>query len=411
MQNAQSKVLEGVKVVDLTTHGAGPCTTRILGDWGADVIKVETFAGDQVRYTDANMGIPFDENLCGPHHDLYNANKRGIVLNLKTDEGKEVMARLLEKADVFMSNSRLKALTKFGLDYETVSKKYPHIIWAHLSGYGTEGPDANDPGYDTVAYWARGGKLADFCEKDTAPLVPPIAVGDLATGATLAGGIAAALYQQAKTGKGDKVEISLYGSSIWNMGSMLLGLQYNKDLQFPKSRKDMSPLVTTYPCSDGNWVSLTMFEWERFFPIVAKMLGIEEYVNDPRFADVDTAYENRDIIIPIMEKKFKTMHTAAEWDEIMKENDLPHSVLKHMKDVLTDEQAFANNYLYRVTTRTLGDCYLPAAPVQIGGNFAPRFTNAPLLGEHTEEVMKECGYSDAQIAEYAAKGAVKCWGK
>jgi crotonobetainyl-CoA:carnitine CoA-transferase CaiB-like acyl-CoA transferase len=225
----------------------------------------------------------------------------------------------------------------------------------------------------------------------------------------LAGGIAAALYKQQKTGKGDKVMISLYGDSVWSLGSMLLGLQANKNLSYPKSRKDAPPLVTTYQCSDGNWLSLTMFEWERFFPVVCKLLGLDELVSDPRFRDVNTGFENRATLIPRMEEKFK-LRSSAEWDKLFRENDLPHSLLTHMKDILTDEQAKANNYIYRVTTRKLGDFLLPAPPVQIGGNFAPDYIPAPLLGEHTAEVLKECGYTDEQIKEFSANGAIKCHG-
>ena len=396
----QSKPLEGIKVVDMSFYAAGPVIARILADWGADVIKVESLDGDVTRRIDANMHIPRGPET-GPNFDILNVNKRAIAVNLKTDEGKEIMEKLLAKADVFNSNMRMKALTKMGLDYESIHARFPKIVWAHLSAYGLVGPDKDDPGFDTVAYWARTGKMIDFAEKDTSPLVPPIAVGDIMAGPVLAGGIAAALVQRLKTGKGDQVLTSLYGMGIWSNAIMGLAVQ-GPVTRYPKSRKQNSPLSNTYKCKDGEWIMVMALNWSRQFPQIMKLLGLEKYIDDPRYADTESADANSEELICAIEEKM-LLHTVAEWDRIFKDNDIPHSVLRHMGDEFHDEQALVNGFVYPYQS-VVGEYMLPAPPVQIGGHFPPEHRLAPpLLGGNTAEIMKEYGYSDAQIDDFKKK--------
>jgi len=391
-----SKLLEGVKVIDLTNYGAGPSAARILADWGADVIKVETLEGDISRYNDYYMGVPHIYGT-GAFWEVSNANKRAISIDLKTEEGKQIIYKMLAESDVFLTNIRVKALKKLRLDYDTISAKFPHIIWAHLSGYGEIGPCADDPGFDTIAYWARTGGLIDFSEKDTAPLVPPIGFGDFNTGSVLAGGVAAALFKKQKTGKGHKITVSLFGQSIWNMSLMFIAAQ-GQAVQYPKSRKDTSPLLNTYKCKDGEWILLTVFEWERYFSVICKILRLEELSHDERFATLALGMENRSILIPVMEEKFM-LRNAEEWIELFKKMDVPHSKLCHIKDLVHDEQALSNHSIYRITTRHTGEYYMPAPPVQIDGSYAPEHKPAPLLGENTDEVLKESGYTEEQIKD------------
>lgn len=185
------KPLKGVKVIDLTYFIAGPGSARILADWGADVIKVEPFWGDPGRGTGAGMGMPASVDI-NPLYSTYNSNKRGIAIDLKSEKGMEIMEKMLEKADVFISSYRTKALVKLGLDYESVHKRYPQIVWAQVNGFGDYGPAKDNPGFDTVAFWARSGAMLDLAEKGTA-VNPAIGFGDATTSCSLAGGIAAAL--------------------------------------------------------------------------------------------------------------------------------------------------------------------------------------------------------------------------
>ncbi|MBQ8030747.1 MAG: CoA transferase, partial [Butyrivibrio sp.] len=235
MSSTNNQALSGVKVVDLTYYVAGPGTAKILADWGADVIKIEPPGGEPGRGTGLTLGVPA-ENTFNPYFGTYNCNKRAIGLNLKTDEGKEILDKLLAEANVFVTSFRPGALQRLGLDYDTMKVKHPHIIWASINGFGELGPDKDKAGFDTVAFWAKSGAMIDLTEKDTSPINPTLAFGDAATACSLAGGICAALYKQAKTGEGSKIMLSLYSQAIRQLGSIISSSQIGD--VYPKSRKD-----------------------------------------------------------------------------------------------------------------------------------------------------------------------------
>jgi len=193
------KPLEGVKVVDLTTFLAAPTCARVLGEWGADVIKVEAGKGDPGRTQGAVFGMPYtdDENL---GFDMSNMNKRFMTINLKNPKGMEVMDKLLKDADVFITNIRSKSLKKLGLDYETVSEKYPQVIWTQCLGYGEKGPEKDSAGFDVTCYMARGGVYGTTVNKGSAPMIPTNGFGDFQVSLCLASGICAALFNRNRTG-------------------------------------------------------------------------------------------------------------------------------------------------------------------------------------------------------------------
>ena len=202
-------LLKGIKVVDFTTYAAAPCSMRLLADWGADVIKVEGTAGDPMRKFGVNLAqTPYtdDEN---PVWEYENGNKRGIVLDLKTEKGMEAMHKLLSEADVLVSNLRASALKKLGLSYEQLHEKYPKLVMGIISGYGLNGKDAPRPGYDVVAFWAKGGALVDMSSDPNTPVNAPYATGDHTVGLALASGILGSIIKAKNTGIGEKVVVSL----------------------------------------------------------------------------------------------------------------------------------------------------------------------------------------------------------
>jgi cinnamoyl-CoA:phenyllactate CoA-transferase len=234
--------LEGIKVIDMSTFIGAPACARFFAEFGADVIKIEPKGGDVVRFngvSEGRLGTPYENTTW----DLENAHKRGLVIDLKSPEGIEILLKLLENTDIFITNWRPQAIAKLGLDYDSLKDKYPKLVYASFTGYGEEGPDCNLPGYDFTAFWARSGLLGTLYQKGTEPINLIPGVGDHTTGMFLAAGIMVALYNAQKTGKGDKVEINLLHSAIWTQAITIqadqyteLGTKYPTAARSPKTR-------------------------------------------------------------------------------------------------------------------------------------------------------------------------------
>ncbi len=396
--------LKGIRVVDFTVAGAGPAAGKMLADWGADVIKIEPWDGENGRFTGMTLGMRADEEQ-NPHEELKDGNKRGIPLNLKDPRGMEIMDKLLAEANIFISNYRLKALTKLGLDYEAMSARHPHIIWGILTGFGTEGPIANNPGFDTVAFWARSGAMIDLCENGEVPLTPPFALGDFGTAGTLAGACAACLLNQAKPGKGEKVMVSLYGQAIWDNAAIIQAEHHGN--HWPKTRLNPdSPLRNTFKCKDGTWMMVSVLNYERYYNAFMKVVGRDDLVDDPRFCTEVAMRENKAELMGILDPVFLTKD-YAEWDKLLNEGDIAHDRINHIRDAMTDEQALANAFIYTYKNRDGSDDVIVSTPVKFGRAEPIEHRNAPLLGEHSVEIMKELGYDDATIAAWNADGVVR----
>lgn len=394
--------LKGVKVVDLTYFVAGPGSAKILGDWGADVVKVEPIFGDPMRMNGVSLNMPIEED-CNPLYSTVNNNKKGIALNLKAREGQEIMHKLLAEADVFVSSYRTGALKRLGLDYESLKEKYPRLIWAQVNGFGDDGPLKDEPGFDTVAYWARSGAMIDLAEKGS-PIVPPFGFGDSSTALALAGGISAALYQQQKTGKGQKVLLSLLSNAIWSMSCIVAAAQYGDE--YPKSRKDaMSAVINNYMCKDGQWITVTILDYERYYLPLLRALEIEEYANDERFNSEKSAKKNGKELIALLDKAFQKFD-REEVIKRLKAEDIAYGKVQHLKDLPTDPQVLENNYLIKVKNRDGSEYYAPMSPVRFGTTEIERKLDAPLLGEHNDEILRGLGYSEEEISRLYEVGAI-----
>lgn len=404
--NKDVKPLSGIRVVDFTTMVAGPGCARMLADWGADVIKVEPTSGEPWRYFGPVMAAPASEEE-NPMWEYANANKRGIALDLKSQEGLNILHKLLESADVFLTTVREGALKKLNLDYESVSEKNPKLVFAHLSGFGYKGPDAEKPGYDSTAFWGRSGFAIDLPELGANPTTMPIGFGDSAVGATLAGGICAALLGRNRTGRGDKVSISLYGTSIWFSSAMVVATQERYGYQYPKSRENpFSPMGMPYKCKDGEWILLTIMQQERDWSPFCKAIEREDLADDERFQTRVGVIKNAKVLVPILDETF-SKKTSDEWIERLIEADIAHDRLTHFKDVSKDEQAWANDYLHEFSFTNGEKAVLTRTPVQFNEIGVPSYEHAPLLGEHTKEVLEELGYSSAKIDEMIENKIIK----
>ena len=381
--------LKGIKVVDFCLAGSGPSATKLLCEFGASVIWVEPLTGSSTRNVHK--------------YDFYTTGKRNITLNLKSEKGMEAMHRLIADADVFVTNYRPRAVKKLGLDYETLSVKYPQLIYGTLTGFGTEGTEVNDAGYDPVAFWAKGGMLSDFAEKGTL-LVPPIAIGDISTGAFLAGGIATALYGREKTGKGCHVLTSLLGSAAYINHDAAVEVQYGE--QYPKSRLNpRRPLNNTYRCSDGKWFVLSLFnQFERYFDRL-----LTEVIDRPDLVGKYTCYEdtmgeNAPAFVAILDEAFSKM-TRDEAIARLKAIDAPVNAVLTTEEMLHDPQVMANNYFYKLEATVPpadspdGKIWVPASPIKFNDieSGVHGHERGPKLGEQSVEILREYGYTDEEI--------------
>lgn len=388
--------LKGIKVIDLSLAGCGPSATKVLAEYGADVIWVEPPWGTSTRTVHK--------------FDFYTVGKRSITLNLKAPEGHDVMVKLLETADIFVSNYRPGGIRRLGLDYESVKKINPKIVYATVNGYGDYGEERDLPGYDTNAFWAEGGLLKDFAEEGTI-LVPPAAVGDIATGLTLAGGIMAAMYNREKTGEGCHVFTSLLAQAVYMNHDALVEVQYGE--KYPKSRKaPRRSLLNTYQCGDGGWITIAVtVDFERYFPGIMRAIGREDLIGDPRFQSIDdTTYARAPEMVRILDEGFAKL-TQAEALKRLQSADIPAYKVQGTADLLDDPQVHANNMIYQLPVTTPPkenqECiYVPATPVKfdtLDSGVACNVTRGPRLGENTTEILKEYGYSDEAIASMAEK--------
>lgn len=402
--------LHGLRVVDLSEFVAAPVAAKILADWGADVIKVERFAGDVWRWYGPNYHVPCEDDE-NPLFDMEHLNKKFLAIDLKTDMGRDIMARLLSKADIFITNYRVEALKRLDLTYEKLADIYPKLIYAHLSGFGEKGPEANRPGFDVVCYWARSGAMLDLVPAEkNAPITGPYGFGDHITGSTLVGGILASLYRREKSGLGDKVSISLYGAAIFGAGSMIMSSQEKYGDSFPRHMKrPANPVGHAYRCKDGEWILLSILAYERYWPIFCnQVLRKPEMVGDDRFKTKKDAAKNSAVLYEILCEEF--IHkTSGEWSGLLSDADIAFEKLAHFKDVTKDEQAWANEYVFEHTFGGGNKAILPRTPIQFGGYHVP---NPPSragtrIGEHTKEILHELGYTRSEIETMQAKKIVK----
>ena len=405
------KILGDIKVVELANFIAAPACGRFLADSGAEVIKVESIGGDALRYTAPTEGRPLDqyENTT---FDLENANKRSIALNLKDESGKEVLFKLIEDADIFLTNWRPGALKRAGLEYETLKEKYPKLVYSQITGYGEKGPDKDLPGFDFTAFFARGGITGTLYEKGTVPMNVIPGLGDHQAGMFLAAGTMAALYRAKMTGKGEKVSTGLFQSAIYTVGMMLQAAQYpDHGLQYPINRKQtQNPFLVAQKTKDDHFIQTCMPPYDLFYDRYMKAIGREDLIGDERYSKIEKLTEgNRagemcDIIAAQLVQK-----TKDEWDAIFREADIPFAIAQTWEELLEDEQAWANDYLHKMeydngNTRTL--VRLPVTFEEVG--LSP-YERGPLLGENSIDVLKELGYSDEKIKEMEEKKLVYKW--
>jgi crotonobetainyl-CoA:carnitine CoA-transferase CaiB-like acyl-CoA transferase len=400
--NEVSGPLEGVRVVELALWVAGPGAGGILADWGADVVKVESPAGDPARQFHRMLGGSADD--VNPVFELDNRGKRSVAVDLGDERGRAVVERLLGDADVFVSNVRPGALGRLGLDPDEVVAAHPRLVYAMITGYGLEGPDAGRAAYDVGAFWSRAG-IAEALRAPGGPLpFQRAGMGDHSVAMTAVAMIGAALLERSRTGRGQVVSTSLLRQGAYTIGfDVNVALMWGRTIQGGVRETMPSPTVNNYTAGDGRPFWFVGLQGERHWPALARAVDRPEWLTDERFADPRSRAANARELNAALDEIFAT-RTLDEWSAIFAEEpELFWCPVNTIDDLLVDEQFYAAGGVVGVPDDAGGRTML-ATPADFDGTTPVPRGRAPRLGEHTREVLGELGYDDGTIDALVADG-------
>ncbi|POX47209.1 CaiB/BaiF CoA-transferase family protein [Streptomyces sp. Ru72] len=392
--------LAGIRVLDLSRILSGPVATMVLADLGADVVKVEdTKDGDDTR----QWAPPYqgDESA---YFLAANRNKRGISVDLKTDGGRALVLRLADRADVVVENFRPGTADRLGLGYRHLSARNPRLVYASISGYGQTGPWASRPGYDAIAQ-AQSGMMSITGEAGGPPLRPGVATADIGAGMWATIGILAALYARESTGRGQHLDVSL-------LDGQLAWLTYVAGGWFATGRSpgphgSAHPTIVPYqalPTADGHLMIAAGND--KLFQRLTEALGVPELAADPRFAGNPDRVRHRDELIPLLEAAL-ARHGSTEWAALLDAAGVPCAPIATVAEALSSPQAKARGMVVELDHPTVGRLSTVGSPLRLGHTPARIRSAPPLLGQHTDEVLAEAGYTPEEIADLHAAGAVR----
>jgi len=399
-------ILDGIKVLELGEWVAAPAASMVLGDWGADVIKVERpDGGDAIRGVVQTGIAPTPEDF-NQLWELNNRNKRSIAVDIRKDEGKKIIYKMVEKVDIFISSYRTSALKRLGYDYDTISRINSRIVYLIITGYGTKGPSKDLPGLDEVAYWARSGIMSILGEPDTPPPVLRGAFGDLPTAMFAAGGIALALYNRERTGMGQKLELSLLNSGIWVVGvDLQTAIHCNCDIPRVSRKEKINALYNSYQTKDGRWLVFSMPQSDRYWPNLCKALGREDLETDPRFNTRENRQQNNRLLISILDDVI-CKKTITELKDRFTEAGLVWDLAQSLTEVANDPDVVRNEYIVEYDHPRRGRIKGIASPIKFSRTPAKIRSAAPELGQHTEEILVDLGYTWVKIEELKDKKVI-----
>ncbi len=395
--------LAGIKVVEMGVWVAGPSCTAILADWGADVIKIEPPEGDPFRGLGAAFGA-----VMNPPFELDNRGKRSIALDLEVEDARYIAGDLIDAADVFVSNMRPRALERLGMTYEKLSTTNPGLIYCNVTGYGPDTPEANRAAYDVGAFWARAGVVMGLTPAGGSPPLQRGGMGDHMTGSNAAGAIAAALFNREKTGRGQRVAVSLARIGVYMMGwdtntQLRTGMPYTP----PYDRFHApNPLINPFQDKDGHWFYLLMLQGDRHWPDFLRAVGNPpELAGDERFKDIPARRDNAPELVEAMDRILATK-TLAEWGPIFDANDVWFAPVQNLAEVVADPVIRAAGAIVKVDAPE-GPVEQVNTPADFYGTPAKPGHWAPELGQHTETILlEELGYDWDRIASLKELGAI-----
>ena len=395
--------LEGIRVVELGLWVAGPSCAAILRDWGADVVKLEPPNGDPFRGLFASaLGSAVAIN---PPFEVDNRGKRSIAVNLEHEDGRAIARKLVGNADVLVTNMRPRALEEFGLDYKTLSKANERLVYAQITGYGPDGPNRNRAAYDIGAFWSRAGVAAALTAKGHAIPQQRGGMGDHMTGMGAAGAVSAALFSRERTGKGQRVAVSLLRTGIYMMGwDVSLALRLGIPINAYDREHAINPIINCFKSGDDRWFWLLLLQADRHWPDLLRAIEREELLEDERFADITIRREHTPELVAELDASF-ARKTLDEWGEIFDRENVWWAPVNNVNDVIDDPVAREAGVFAEVAGPD-GPVPFVATPADFSDTTVGPRGLSPELGQHTEEVLLELGYDWEQIVPLKEKGAI-----
>jgi formyl-CoA transferase len=395
-------IFSGLKVVDLSSFVAGPGAAVILSDFGADVIKVEPPKGELWRIGNKIPPQPFAKDAYQWH--LNNRNKRGLALDLKSPDARKVVERLVKWADVLIVNTPHPARKKLKLEYDDVAQWNSRLIYADLTGYGENGPDADLPGFDITAYWSRSGLLSLLHDAGAPPTWPFAGTGDSPTGVGLFAAIVMALYRRERTGKGSYVTTSLLAEGVWSAGVAISAALAGAKFAPQHDRKNpANAAMNVYKSSDDVWFVLVVTPDK--IPAVATGIGHADLLKDPRFADPAKLAANMRQLTAIVDETFSSQ-PMAHWREVLDKARIPYGLVRDPIDVIKDPQLQANNIIVPLEGAGENMKLTVSSPIQVHGVAKVAAKRGPDLGEHNDEVLEQLGFDAKEIERLRAGGVI-----
>jgi crotonobetainyl-CoA:carnitine CoA-transferase CaiB-like acyl-CoA transferase len=398
--------LDDVRIIEIDSWMAAPSAGAVLADLGADVIKVEPLRGDPMR----GMGRPakLAEDIKGYdfQFDVDNRGKRSIAVDLDSDEGAEVVRRLVADADVFMCNLLVHRQERFGLDPASITAINPRIVHATLTGYGTTGPEAWRPGYDVTAFFGRSGIYDAMREGEhgAVPMARP-AQGDHTTGLALVGAVLAALRLAERTGEAQVVETSLYETAVWTQASDYAITAMDRAPLRPRAREQMIiPTANRYPCGDGKWIVLNMPE-EAAWPRLCRVIGREDWLGDERLQDIRGRFQNMPELVRGIDEAL-AHRTRDEWGEIFDAEGMIWGPVLGLHEVASDAQAEAIGLFPEIESEQIGTYRSVGVPMRFATADVGPQGPAPAVGQHTRQILLDAGFDAAEIDALVERGSI-----
>jgi len=401
------EALQGIRIVEFGIFQLAPVATALLGDLGAEVIKIENpRGGDPSRYPQPVEDLPAPDAPPSLWFDQFNHNKKSVAVDPNTERGREILYKLVQTADVFITNFDPRFVERVKADYESLREINPRLIYVQCSGYGIHGPDKYKPGFDYAAFWARSGLMDRIAEPGGIPRAQRPGMGDNMASLAVGGAVGTALFVRERTGVGQKIDFSLYHFGVWALAfDTLAALHMGRQIRQTDRKIVTNALWNCYKTKDERWIMLVMPQTDRYWPQFCRAIGKPEWENDPRFDSHLKRTQENLTLIPALDEIMATK-TAGEWETIAQEFDLIFGRIQTPLEVVKDPQTWENNFFAEADHPSGVKVNFVRSPVQYSEMPATIKSCGPELGQNTEELLLELDYTWDDIADLKSQGVI-----